>query len=97
MRALSAALDLTGATRDAFVKLDPRLMAKNRRPYKTKDGYVCCLIYTDRQWKIFLEAVGKGDLLKTDPRFAPVGSPVPPLGRGAPRPPVRTRPDSTLP
>jgi crotonobetainyl-CoA:carnitine CoA-transferase CaiB-like acyl-CoA transferase len=48
----------------------PRLMAKNRRPYKTKDGYVCCLIYTDRQWKIFLEAVGKGDLLKTDPRFA---------------------------
>jgi crotonobetainyl-CoA:carnitine CoA-transferase CaiB-like acyl-CoA transferase len=34
-------------------------MAKNRRPYKTKDGYVCCLIYTDRQWKIFLEAVGE--------------------------------------
>jgi crotonobetainyl-CoA:carnitine CoA-transferase CaiB-like acyl-CoA transferase len=50
----------------------PRLMAKNRRPYKTKDGYVCCLIYTDRQWKIFLEAVGKGDLLKTDPRFADI-------------------------
>jgi crotonobetainyl-CoA:carnitine CoA-transferase CaiB-like acyl-CoA transferase len=50
----------------------PRLMAKNRRPYKTKDGYVCCLIYTDRHWKIFLEAVGKGDLLKTDPRFADI-------------------------
>jgi crotonobetainyl-CoA:carnitine CoA-transferase CaiB-like acyl-CoA transferase len=50
----------------------PRLMAKNRRPYKTKDGYVCCLIYTDRQWKIFLQAVGKGDLLKTDPRFADI-------------------------
>jgi crotonobetainyl-CoA:carnitine CoA-transferase CaiB-like acyl-CoA transferase len=33
---------------------------------------VCCLIYTDRQWKIFLEAVGKGDLLKTDPRFADI-------------------------
>jgi crotonobetainyl-CoA:carnitine CoA-transferase CaiB-like acyl-CoA transferase len=50
----------------------PRLMARNRRPYKTMDGYVCCLIYTDRQWKIFLEAVGKGDLLKTDPRFADI-------------------------
>ena len=50
----------------------PRLMAKNRRPYKTKDGYVCCLIYTDRQWKIFLEAVGKGDLLTTDSRFADI-------------------------
>jgi crotonobetainyl-CoA:carnitine CoA-transferase CaiB-like acyl-CoA transferase len=50
----------------------PRLMARNRRPYKTKDGYVCCLIYTDRQWKIFLEAVGKGVLLKTDPRFADI-------------------------
>jgi crotonobetainyl-CoA:carnitine CoA-transferase CaiB-like acyl-CoA transferase len=49
----------------------PRLMTKNRRPYKTKDGYVCCLIYTDRHWKIFLEAVGKGDLL-TDPRFADI-------------------------
>ncbi|MBV8589410.1 MAG: CoA transferase [Acetobacteraceae bacterium] len=50
----------------------PRLMSKDRRPYKTKDGYVCCLIYTDRHWKIFLEAVGKGDLLKTDPRFADI-------------------------
>jgi len=50
----------------------PRLMAKNRRPYKTKDGYVCCLIYTDRQWRTFLEAVGKGDLLKSDPRFADI-------------------------
>ncbi len=48
----------------------PRLMSPQRRPYKTKDGYVCCLIYTDRHWDIFLNAVGKGDLLKTDPRFA---------------------------
>ncbi len=48
----------------------PRLMSPNRRPYKTKDGYVCCLIYTDRHWDVFLNAVGKGELLKTDPRFA---------------------------
>lgn len=47
----------------------PRLMSPNRRPYKTKDGYVCCLIYTDRQWELFLDAVGKRELLSTDPRF----------------------------
>lgn len=47
----------------------PRLMSRNRRPYKTKDGYVCCLIYTDKHWETFLNAVGKGELLKTDPRF----------------------------
>ncbi|MFC0592659.1 CaiB/BaiF CoA transferase family protein [Ottowia pentelensis] len=48
----------------------PRLMSPNRRPYKTKDGYVCCLIYTDLHWHIFLNAVGKSELLQTDPRFA---------------------------
>ena len=26
----------------------PCLMTPNRRPYKTQDGYVCCLIYVDR-------------------------------------------------
>ena len=50
----------------------PRLMSPNRRPYKTRDGYVCCLIYTDRHWEIFLNAIGKGEWLKTDPRFADI-------------------------
>jgi len=47
----------------------PRLMTRHRRPYKTRDGYVCCLIYTDRQWQVFLNAIGKGDLWHTDARF----------------------------
>jgi crotonobetainyl-CoA:carnitine CoA-transferase CaiB-like acyl-CoA transferase len=47
----------------------PRLLAPNRRPYKTRDGYVCCMIYTDRQWSLFLKTVGRGDLLQSDPRF----------------------------
>ncbi|MBH1964678.1 MAG: CoA transferase [Comamonadaceae bacterium] len=47
----------------------PRVMSPNRRPYKTKDGYVCCLVYHDHHWKTFLTAVGKEYLLKTDPRF----------------------------
>lgn len=52
----------------------PRLMTPNRRPYQTKDGHVCCLIYTDLQWKIFLQAIGKSHLLTTDPRFADIRS-----------------------
>lgn len=48
----------------------PRVMSPNRRPYKTRDGYVCCLVYTDKQWATFLQAVGKSELLTTDPRFA---------------------------
>lgn len=48
----------------------PRVMSRNRRPYKTLDGYVCCLVYHDHHWKTFLGAVGKSDLLVTDPRFA---------------------------
>jgi crotonobetainyl-CoA:carnitine CoA-transferase CaiB-like acyl-CoA transferase len=47
----------------------PRIMSPNRRPYRTKDGYVCCVIYTDRDWRVFLKAVGKEDLWKSDPRF----------------------------
>lgn len=47
----------------------PRLTSPNRRPYRTRDSYVCCLIYTDRHWKTFLTVVGKGDLFETDPRF----------------------------
>ncbi|MEO8859612.1 MAG: CoA transferase [Burkholderiaceae bacterium] len=48
----------------------PRVMSRNRRPYKTKDGYVCCLVYHDHHWKTFLTAVGKQSMLETDPRFA---------------------------
>jgi crotonobetainyl-CoA:carnitine CoA-transferase CaiB-like acyl-CoA transferase len=51
-----------------------RLLAKERRPYATKDGYVCTLIYNDKQWKSFFDLIGKPEVLKTDPRFADLGS-----------------------
>lgn len=35
----------------------PRAVAPNRRPYKTKDGYVAALIYNDKHWSLFVEAV----------------------------------------
>jgi len=43
---------------------------KHRRPYATKDGYLCVLVYNDKQWRTFLEAVGRTDLLQ-DARFFP--------------------------
>ncbi len=35
----------------------PRVVAKNRRPYKTKDGYIAALVYNDKMWNAFMEAV----------------------------------------
>lgn len=34
-----------------------RAVEKNRRPYKTRDGYVAALIYNDKHWNAFTEAV----------------------------------------
>jgi crotonobetainyl-CoA:carnitine CoA-transferase CaiB-like acyl-CoA transferase len=35
----------------------PRAVAPNRKPYRTRDGYVAALIYNDKQWAVFVEAV----------------------------------------
>jgi crotonobetainyl-CoA:carnitine CoA-transferase CaiB-like acyl-CoA transferase len=35
----------------------PRAVARNRRPYPTKDGHIAALIYNDKQWSKFVEAV----------------------------------------
>ena len=40
-----------------------RLLAPNRRPYKTRDGYVAIMPYTTVQWTRFLECIGRHDLL----------------------------------
>jgi len=46
-----------------------RMLARERRPHETKDGYVCVLIYNDKQWRAFFALIGRPDLL-SDPRFA---------------------------
>jgi crotonobetainyl-CoA:carnitine CoA-transferase CaiB-like acyl-CoA transferase len=43
-----------------------RMLAKNRRPYKTRDGYIAIMPYTTQQWVRFLECVGRSDLLAAD-------------------------------
>ncbi len=48
----------------------PRLMAVNRKPYATQDGYICALMYNDAHWQAFLKLVGAPDLFETDARFA---------------------------
>jgi crotonobetainyl-CoA:carnitine CoA-transferase CaiB-like acyl-CoA transferase len=47
-----------------------RLLAAHRNPYATRDGYLCLLIYNDKQWLNFFSLIGRLDLLDTDPRFA---------------------------
>ena len=45
-----------------------RVLTPSRRPYKTADGYICLLAYTDPQWERFWAEVGVPEL-KDDPRF----------------------------
>lgn len=45
-----------------------RVLAPTRRPYRTRDGYICVLVYTDGQWRSFFEAIGEPERYHTDPR-----------------------------
>jgi crotonobetainyl-CoA:carnitine CoA-transferase CaiB-like acyl-CoA transferase len=47
----------------------PRILAPDRRPYETSDGYVCALIYNDKQWRSFFEIIGKPGMFLL-PEFA---------------------------
>ena len=46
-----------------------RAASPNRRPYRTSDGWVAALIYTDKHWRAFLDVSGQPAWAK-DPRFA---------------------------
>lgn len=52
----------------------PRLLSPYRRPYQTSDGYICALIYTDRQWAAFFKLIGQPKTVENDPRLATMGS-----------------------
>src|SRR5207253_4798382 len=34
-----------------------RVANRHRKPYKTKDGFVAALVYNDRHWSAFVEAI----------------------------------------
>jgi crotonobetainyl-CoA:carnitine CoA-transferase CaiB-like acyl-CoA transferase len=48
-----------------------RVVSPRRKPFRTADGYICILPYSDRNWRDFFEFVGRPDL-KADPRFYPL-------------------------
>lgn len=49
----------------------PRVIAQERHPYRTRDGYLALMIYTDRHWKAFFEAIGNPDW-SSDPMFGSI-------------------------
>jgi crotonobetainyl-CoA:carnitine CoA-transferase CaiB-like acyl-CoA transferase len=46
-----------------------RVTTASRRPFPTKDGYVCILPYSDKQWRGFFTAVGRPEMMEM-PGFA---------------------------
>lgn len=51
-----------------------RLLTAHRKPYATADGMLCVLIYNDKHWRSFFAAIGEGEGLARDPRFATHGA-----------------------
>jgi crotonobetainyl-CoA:carnitine CoA-transferase CaiB-like acyl-CoA transferase len=51
----------------------PRMLDHWRKPYRTRDGYICVLPYNDRQWARFFATTGHSEHA-SDPRFADMAS-----------------------
>lgn len=51
----------------------PRMRTPHRRPYATKDGYICVVALSDEQWRRLFAAIERPGLID-DPRFATVGA-----------------------
>jgi crotonobetainyl-CoA:carnitine CoA-transferase CaiB-like acyl-CoA transferase len=51
-----------------------RLLNEQRRPYATRDGHLCVLIYNDKQWKTFFGLIGRAQAMEDDPRFSSIGA-----------------------
>jgi crotonobetainyl-CoA:carnitine CoA-transferase CaiB-like acyl-CoA transferase len=48
-----------------------RVVSPTRKPYRTLDGYMCILPYSDRNWSDFFDFIGQPQL-KSDKRFYPL-------------------------
>lgn len=46
-----------------------RQLAPNRRPYETRDAYLCVLPYTNKHWESFFRAIGRVDQYSSDARL----------------------------
>ncbi|MDH7637704.1 CaiB/BaiF CoA transferase family protein [Sphingomonas oryzagri] len=58
---------LSGATAGPVSDIGyPRLFYPDRRPYRTRDGWIAALPYTGPQWQAFLHEIGRSDLIQTE-------------------------------
>lgn len=46
-----------------------RMLNRHRHPFRTKDGYLCAMIYTDKHWRAFFKALGREAEFDADPRY----------------------------
>jgi crotonobetainyl-CoA:carnitine CoA-transferase CaiB-like acyl-CoA transferase len=44
----------------------PRVLSPDRRPFRTADGWIAVLPYTEAQWRRFLDEIGRGDVCEGD-------------------------------
>jgi crotonobetainyl-CoA:carnitine CoA-transferase CaiB-like acyl-CoA transferase len=49
-----------------------RLLSPDRRPYRTSDGYICALVYTDKQWTAFFHTIERDAESQPDPRLTSI-------------------------
>ena len=48
-----------------------RTASPDRRPYRTADGFLGVMVYTDKQWLAFFELIGRSELAHT-PRYSTI-------------------------
>lgn len=58
---------------DSAQELDLASLARDRRPYETRDGHICVLVYNDKHWRSFFEAIGQPEVFAQDARFGSQG------------------------
>lgn len=46
-----------------------RLLSPDRRPYRTKDGFISALVYTDDHWRKFFELIGRPEEFRRSAMF----------------------------
>ena len=50
----------------------PRLVSRDRRPYRTRDGWICVVVYNDKQWRSFFRAIGREAEFESNPALADI-------------------------
>ena len=47
-----------------------RLISHERKPFATKDGYICVLVYNDKHWQSLFRIIGEESKFASDARFS---------------------------